>query len=108
MALRESVRPVAERIAERCGIDVGVVRQVLDSLLERSIETLATSGVFSVPGIVRIRLTRKPAQPARSGVNPFTKEPMEFSATAEQLGLRSECLGRLSRGVGARVAQAGE
>ena len=38
------------------------------------------SGVFAVPGLMRITVKRKPATKERQGINPFTKEPMTFKA----------------------------
>ena len=37
-------------------------------------------GLFTVPGLMKIKVIRKPATKARMGVNPFTKEPMMFKA----------------------------
>jgi nucleoid DNA-binding protein len=37
-------------------------------------------GVFTLPGIVKFRVIKKPATKARKGVNPFTGEPMTFKA----------------------------
>ena len=37
-------------------------------------------GVFTVPGLMKIKVVRKPATKARKGVNPFTGEPMVFKA----------------------------
>ncbi len=31
-------------------------------------------------GLMKIKLVRKPAQPARKGINPFTKEEVMFKA----------------------------
>ena len=33
-----------------------------------------------IPGFAKMSLVNKPATDARNGVNPFTKEPMEFAA----------------------------
>ena len=33
-----------------------------------------------IPGFVKMSVVNKPATEARSGINPFTKEPMEFAA----------------------------
>ena len=57
-------------------------------LAETVIEHMATvgykelneSGEFVIPGFVKMSVVHKPATEARSGVNPFTKEPMEFAA----------------------------
>lgn len=37
-------------------------------------------GVFAIPGLLQIRVTRKPATPERKGINPFTKEETVFKA----------------------------
>ena len=37
-------------------------------------------GVFSVPGLMKIKVVRKPATKARKGINPFTGEPAIFKA----------------------------
>ena len=37
-------------------------------------------GIFTVPGLMKIKVVRKPATKAREGVNPFTGETMMFKA----------------------------
>ena len=37
-------------------------------------------GVFSVPGLMKIKVVRKSATKARKGINPFTGEPTIFKA----------------------------
>ncbi len=37
-------------------------------------------GLFTVPGLMKITLKKKPATKARVGVNPFTGEQMTFKA----------------------------
>ena len=37
-------------------------------------------GVFNVPGLMKIKVVRKPATKARKGTNPFTGEEMVFKA----------------------------
>ncbi|MFH1746015.1 MAG: HU family DNA-binding protein [Planctomycetota bacterium] len=36
--------------------------------------------VFTVPGLMKVTVTHKPATKARKGVNPFTNEPCVFKA----------------------------
>ena len=38
------------------------------------------SGVFAVPGLMKITVIQKPATKARKGINPFTKEECIFKA----------------------------
>ena len=37
-------------------------------------------GVLTVPGLMKIKVVKKPATKARKGINPFTGEPMIFKA----------------------------
>lgn len=37
-------------------------------------------GVFTLPGVVKFRVIKKPAVKARKGINPFTGESMIFKA----------------------------
>lgn len=37
-------------------------------------------GVFTVPGLMKIKVIHKPATKARKGINPFTKEEQIFKA----------------------------
>lgn len=37
-------------------------------------------GLFTVPGLMKIKVVHKPATKARQGINPFTKEPMLIKA----------------------------
>ena len=37
-------------------------------------------GTFTVPGLMKIKVVRKPATKARKGTNPFTGEEMMFKA----------------------------
>jgi len=37
-------------------------------------------GLFTVPGLMKIKVVRKPATKARKGINPFTGEEMMFKA----------------------------
>ena len=38
------------------------------------------AGVFTLPGLLKIKVIRKPATKARKGINPFTGEPTVFKA----------------------------
>ena len=41
---------------------------------------LNESGEFVIPGFIKMAVVNKPATEARKGINPFTKEPMDFAA----------------------------
>lgn len=38
------------------------------------------AGVFTLPGLLKIKVVRKPATKSRKGINPFTGEPTIFKA----------------------------
>ncbi len=38
------------------------------------------AGIFTMPGLCKIKVVRKPATKARKGINPFTGEPTIFKA----------------------------
>ena len=55
------------------------VKAVMDALVEIGHKELKKNGVF-VPGFAKFVVVKKPARPARKGINPFTKEPTTFAA----------------------------
>ena len=56
------------------------VKGVLESIAEIGQRELKKSGVFVVPGLVKMLVIKKPATKERKGINPFTKEPTVFKA----------------------------
>lgn len=58
---------------------VSSVLEELSSLIERHIKKGA-AGQFTLPGLMKIEVKRKPATKARKGINPFTGEPTTFKA----------------------------
>jgi nucleoid DNA-binding protein len=59
--------------------DVAAVFHALGALIKADLSKLG-AGVFKIPGMMRIAVTRKPATTARMGLNPFTKEEVMFKA----------------------------
>jgi nucleoid DNA-binding protein len=51
----------------------------LANLIERNLGEEGP-GVFTVPGLMKVKVVRKPATEARKGINPFTKEETVFKA----------------------------
>lgn len=58
------------------------VSDFLDSLGELIGKNLSKKGpgVINIPGLMKIKVVRKPATKEREGINPFTKEPTVFAA----------------------------
>jgi DNA-binding protein HU-beta len=52
------------------------VKAVIESLAAIGYKELSKSGAFVVPGFAKFVVIKKPATKERSGINPFTKEPM--------------------------------
>jgi nucleoid DNA-binding protein len=59
--------------------DVGAVFDSLTDLIARHLKSRGP-GVFTVPGLAKITVSKKPATKARKGINPFTGEPTVFKA----------------------------
>lgn len=59
--------------------DVAAVFHAMGSLIKADLSK-SGSGIFKVPGLMRITVARKPATKARMGINPFTKEQVMFKA----------------------------
>lgn len=69
-----------DAIAESAQLAKGDVRSVIEHMATVGYKELNESGEFVIPGFVKMSVVNKPATEARSGVNPFTREPMEFAA----------------------------
>ena len=73
---------VYSTIAQHVGIhrrDVAAVFHTMGGMIKADLSK-SGAGVFSVPGLMRITVKRKPATKERQGINPFTKEPMTIKA----------------------------
>ncbi len=69
-------------IADDTGLtkkDVQSVFDAMSGLIKKDIGKRGP-GVFSVPGLMKIKVVRKPATKARKGINPFTGEETTFKA----------------------------
>lgn len=69
-------------LAEAADLSKQQVAKLLDelsSLIEKNLNADGP-GVFSIPGLMKIKVVRKPATEARKGINPFTKEETIFQA----------------------------
>ena len=69
-------------IAEHTELSKKEVSGVLDALGNIMHRHLCkrSAGEFTVPGLMKCRVQRKPATKARKGINPFTKEETVFKA----------------------------
>jgi nucleoid DNA-binding protein len=67
-------------IAKDTGLSKKQVSGVFESLSTVIRKSLRSSGTFTLPGLAKMRVQKKPATKARQGVNPFTGETMTFKA----------------------------
>merc|ERR1712019_115510 len=82
-------------LAEKNGLKAKQVKAVLDGLMEVAASELKKNGSFKIGGCLNMKLKKKPATPARKGVNPFTKEPCVFKAKPASKTVRALAMKKL-------------
>jgi nucleoid DNA-binding protein len=75
------------------------VKAILDSLTEIGHKELKKNGVFVLPGFAKFIVVKKPARPARKGINPFTKEPTTFAAKPASKAVRARAVKAIKEAV---------
>ena len=58
---------------------VGSIFEEMSGLIKKDLSRRGP-GTFTVPGLLKLKVVRKPATKARKGINPFTGEEMMFKA----------------------------
>jgi DNA-binding protein HU-beta len=71
------------------GISKKQVKGVIEALATVGYKELKKSGEFVLHGFSKFIVKKKPARPARKGINPFTKEPTTFAAKPASKVVRS-------------------
>ena len=73
---------ILRTISESTGLarrDVTAVFEEMSAIMKKDLGRRGP-GVFTVPGLIKVRVVKKPATKARKGINPFTGEEMMFKA----------------------------
>jgi nucleoid DNA-binding protein len=73
---------IVSGIADATGLakkQVGSVFEALAGQIKKSLSSRGP-GAYTVPGLMKLVVVRKPATPARKGVNPFTGQETMFKA----------------------------
>jgi DNA-binding protein HU-beta len=65
------------------------VKQIVESLVQVAHRELKKTGVFVLHGLAKFVVVKKPARPARDGINPFTKEKQRFAAKPASKAVRA-------------------
>ncbi len=73
---------VYTKLAAKSGLTKKQVSDVLAALTDMIGTELGKKGpgMFVIPGLLKLKVVRKPATKAKMGINPFTKAPMEYKA----------------------------
>ena len=74
---------IINNIAEAADLSKKQVSTVFEALaveIQKAIGKRGSPGQFTVPGLCKITVQRKPATKERKGINPFTKEENIFKA----------------------------
>jgi nucleoid DNA-binding protein len=87
MAANTKKPPTKSEIYAKIVDDTGLTRKdvaaVFDSLngqIKKSLGGRNETSMNSIPGLLKMRVVKKPARKARKGTNPFTGEEMMFKA----------------------------
>jgi nucleoid DNA-binding protein len=82
---------ILHAIAEAVGEEVSRkhVKAVLEHLVAVGHRELKKTGVFVLHGFAKFVVVKKPARPAREGINPFTKEKQKFAAKPASKAVRA-------------------
>lgn len=73
---------IVAHVSESVGItkkQVSAVFEELATIVEASVKAKGP-GSFTLPGLLKINVVKKPAKKARKGINPFTGEETTFKA----------------------------
>ncbi len=71
---------ILNQIAKDTKLSRKQASSVLDSLNGCIRKSLRANGMFTMPGLLKLKVVKKPATKEREGTNPFTGEKMVFKA----------------------------
>ena len=87
MAKKATAKPMTKSeilagIADKTGLAKKDISSVFEAMAGQIKKSLGRSGVgaYTVPGLMKLVVQRKPATKARKGINPFTGEEAMFKA----------------------------
>jgi nucleoid DNA-binding protein len=84
-------------LAEDSGVtkkQVAAMFDGLNSIIKKDLSSRGP-GIFTVPGLMKITVQKKPATKARRGINPFTGESMMFKAKPARKVVKVRALKKL-------------
>ena len=86
-------------VSEKTGLTRKQVASVFDTMGTLIRKDLGNKGpgIFTVPGLIKVKVVKKPATKAREGVNPFTGERMMFKAKPARKVVKTQPLKALKQ-----------
>jgi len=93
---------VLTAVAEAVGNEVSKkqVKDIVEALVDVGHKELKKSGTFVLPGFAKFVVVKKPAKPARKGINPFTKQEQTFAAKPASKSVRARPVKAIKDAVG--------
>ena len=88
---------ILNQIAKETELSRKAVSGVFDALNGVIKKSLRSHGLFTLPGLAKLKVVKKPATKAREGVNPFTGEKMMFKAKPASKKVRAMPLKNLKK-----------
>ena len=79
-------------IAEKTGLTKKQVAACFDELGDIMVKSLKKNNAFTLPGVAKMVVKKKPATKARKGINPFTKEEVMFKAKPASKTVRARAI----------------
>ena len=73
---------ITAALSETTGLTKAQVTTLFESLVVLVGKNIGPGGpgIFTLPGLLKVKVVRKPATPARTGINPFTKQETTLKA----------------------------
>ena len=81
---------VIASVAETNGLKNNQVKDVVDALFGVACAEIKKNGNFKLAGVLNLNLKRRPAKPAKKGINPLTKEPCVSKGKFDRGGLQCD------------------
>jgi DNA-binding protein HU-beta len=94
----EILNAVADAIGEE--VSRKHVKHVVETLVAVAHKELKKTGIFVLHGLSKFVVVKKPARPAREGINPFTKEKQKFAAKPASKTVRARPVKAVKDAVG--------
>jgi nucleoid DNA-binding protein len=99
MSTRMSKTQIITELSDKTGVSKKDVQSVFGELLVLIERELGAQGPgeFVIPDLVKLKVKEVPATPARTGLDPFTKQEREFAAKPASRKVRASPGTRLKK-----------